>query len=115
MDAEQTTAAAESPQTQQEKPKRTGIGEMREAADLVLDVNCIDIAVALIGLETRANATGVKLLFDLAKEKEARGEETPGLNKVRSSVAEWAAEQEWQAESSEDAAETAAGSREPEQ
>ncbi len=54
MQAEQKAAADEAPQLKQEKPKRTGIGEMRDAADLVLNEKCIDIADALTGLTTKA-------------------------------------------------------------
>lgn len=99
MHDQQNAAAQQAPQpeqTQKNEPRRTGIGEMRDAADLVLNEKCVDIADALTGLATKACVPGVKLLCDLAREKEARGESSPGLKKLRSLANEWVAEQEWQ-------------------
>ena len=91
----------------------SGAEDLRLAANLVLEESSIEIARALVRSSMDGHIQSVKFLYDLAEyhQKLGAGEIA---RQIRSLASEWAAEPEWLAEISEQDAETAGGSREPE-
>ncbi len=99
------------PRTQESK--YSGAEDLRVAADMVLEESSVEIARALARSSLEGHLQSVKFLYDLAEyhQKLGKGEIA---RQIRSLAGEWAAEPEWLAEMSEQDAETAGGSREPE-
>jgi hypothetical protein len=93
--------------------KKRGALELREAADMILDRDSVDIAEALGESCKGGHIQSIKFLYDLA-ELAAQLGECEGASKFRSLALRLAAEPEWPGESPEDDAKVFAVSREPE-
>ncbi len=110
-ESEPESLAMNPPRTQESK--HSGAEDLRVAADMVLEESSVEIARALARSSLEGHLQSVKFLYDLAEyhQKLGKGEIA---RQIRSLAGEWAAEPEWLAEMSEQNAETAGGSREPE-
>jgi len=91
----------------------SGAAVLREAACKVLHDHGQEIAEALRKSSAEGHIQSARFLYDLAKLQEELGK-TEAARQIRSLANELAAEPEWNAESSEESAEIAGGSREPE-
>lgn len=86
---------------------------MRLAADMILRNECLDIAQSLAKSSKDGHIQSAKFLFDLADEHQKLG--TAEITRRLHNLAiDLAAEPEWPGILSEETAETAIGSREPE-
>ncbi|MDE3187682.1 MAG: hypothetical protein KGM96_09195 [Acidobacteriota bacterium] len=110
-ESEQMPVEMDPPRTQGNK--YSGAADLRVAADMVLEESSIEIARALARSSLEGHLQSIKFLYDLAEYHEKRGAAELSRT-IRSLAGEWAAEPEWLAEMSEQDAETAGGSREPE-
>jgi hypothetical protein len=98
MNSQQPKLVVMEQRTNDEKPKRTrGAAQMRDAADMILDHDCIDIAEALSTNGKKGQMQSAKFLYDLAKSAEASGE-ADGARKVRSMALELANAPPWDGE-----------------
>ena len=96
-----------------EAKEKRGALELREAADLILDRDGVDIAEALGKSCKGGHIQSIKFLYELA-ELAAQLGESEGASKFRSLALRWAAEPEWPGESPKNDAEMSTNGREPE-
>jgi hypothetical protein len=96
-----------------EVKEKQGALELREAADLILERDGVDIAEALGKSCKGGHIQSIKFLYELA-ELAAQLGECEGASKFRSLALRWAAEPEWPGKSREKDGEMSAISREPE-
>jgi hypothetical protein len=77
------------------KPKgRSGAAHMRDAADLVMEQDCLEIAEALSKSSKNGQIQSAKFLYELAQEKEKAGEDS-AARKFRSMASELANAPQW--------------------
>jgi hypothetical protein len=95
MNATATKFAIVEKKASDPKPARTGgAAQMREAAELVVQKDCLEIAEALSQNSKSGQIQSAKFLYQLAQEKEKAGE-GDGARKFRSMAAELANAAQW--------------------
>lgn len=116
IEAERKFVVMNSPreqETEQQNTNRKGAAEMRLAADMVLEESSIEIARALARSSIEGHIQSARFLYNLAEDREKLNS-AEITQTIRSLASDWATEPEWLAEMSEEDAETAGGSHEPE-
>jgi hypothetical protein len=101
------------PETEKQTTETGGAAMLRQAVDMVLQDKSMDIALALAKSSVEGHIQSTKFMYDLADEQAKLGTMEIAA-KLRSLASEWATEPLWLGESSEEVAETAGGSHEPE-
>ena len=77
------------------KPKgRSGAAHMRDAADLVMEQDCLEIAEALSKSSKNGQIQSAKFLYELSEQNEKAGEDN-AARKFRSMASELANAAEW--------------------
>jgi hypothetical protein len=76
---------------------RSGAAHMREAADLVMEQGCLEIAEALSKSSKNGQILSAKFLYELSEKKEKAGE-GEGAHKFRSMASELANAPQWTGE-----------------
>jgi hypothetical protein len=77
------------------KPKgRSGAAHMRDAADLVMEQDCLEIAQALSNSSKNGQIQSAKFLYELSEQNEKAGEDS-AARKVRSMALELANAPQW--------------------
>lgn len=71
-----------------------GAAELREAVDIVLEQDSMEIAEALSKCSKSGKIQSIQFMYALAREKEKAGE-SESARKFRSIAAEWANSPEW--------------------
>jgi hypothetical protein len=114
IEAERNLVVMEARRPVETETQATGRGAsmLCEAANMVLEDQSMDIALALGKSSAEGHILSVKFLYDLAKLQQELGT-ADAARRVRSLASELAAEPEWDAEPNEHAAQTASGTREP--
>jgi hypothetical protein len=108
-----TLVMSESSPEPERKKVRSGADDMRAAADLVLQNNCMEIAAGLAKNSMEGHIQSSKFLYDLADENQKLGG-SEIHERLHTLASELEAEPQWHEESSEETAESTGGSREPE-
>jgi hypothetical protein len=89
-------------QASETKPKsKGGAAQMREAADMFMEQDCLEIAEALSKNSKNGQIQSIKFLYELS-ERNAQSGEGDGAHKFRSIATEWANSPEWKGDSSEE-------------
>jgi hypothetical protein len=102
--ADQATTTAET--------KRQGARELCQAADMILDEDCLEIAKALSKSGKEGHLQSIKFLYELAKSANESDHDDDDSRSSRQ-ARELAAEPQWQDEDPEEDQEFSAGTQEP--
>ncbi|WP_348264073.1 hypothetical protein P8935_05945 [Telmatobacter sp. DSM 110680] len=95
MNASKRKLAIVEKEANESKPKsRSGAAHMREAADLVMEKDSLEIAKALSKSSKNGQIQSIKFLYELAEHNEKAGEDD-GARKFRSMASELANAPEW--------------------
>jgi len=101
-------------EVKQALPKPRGAQELRLAAEIILQLKALEIAEALCESSLEGHILSTKFLYELCLERERLGEGQDPAQHRKNLIDQWAEEDEWTPEASEQIAETTAGSLEPE-
>jgi hypothetical protein len=94
MNATATKLAIVEKASEPKLQRKGGAAQMREAADLIVQQDCLEIAEALSKSSKNGHIQSAKFLYELAQEKERAGE-GDGARKFRSMAEELANAAQW--------------------